>query len=231
MTIDRIIWTPLERDTISRIVWTPLLILLACLITSQAVCQNVNDIVLSRRIASTGREEKVFWRAGFTITNGVLTVNAPTVSIAGVTGLQAALDGKAATNHTQAWSTITGTPTTLLGYGITSFSTTAFKLAASTPDTLTGSELGLGWKETKMTLGTPGSAFQFYQSGSPAQAVASFGGTIVCHKIEATALSVMTTVPATSGSPGEVGQMASDGFFLYVCTGFNEWKRVPLSAY
>lgn len=39
--------------------------------------------------------------------------------IADVTGLQAALDGKANTSHTQAWATITATPTTLAGYGIT----------------------------------------------------------------------------------------------------------------
>jgi hypothetical protein len=35
------------------------------------------------------------------------------------TATQTALDGKAATSHNQAWSTITATPTTLAGYGIT----------------------------------------------------------------------------------------------------------------
>ncbi len=39
-------------------------------------------------------------------------------AISTITGLQAALDGKASTSHNQAWSTITTTPTTLAGYGI-----------------------------------------------------------------------------------------------------------------
>lgn len=42
-----------------------------------------------------------------------------TPQISDISGLQTALDGKAATSHNQAWSTITSTPTTLSGYGIT----------------------------------------------------------------------------------------------------------------
>lgn len=53
-----------------------------------------------------------------------------TQAISTVVGLQDALDGKAPTSHNQAWSTITSTPTTLAGYGITDAITAA--TAAST---------------------------------------------------------------------------------------------------
>lgn len=39
------------------------------------------------------------------------------------------------------------------------------------------------------------------------------------------------TVPPTAAAQGIVGQMASDGNFLYVCVGKNSWKRIALTAF
>jgi hypothetical protein len=39
------------------------------------------------------------------------------------------------------------------------------------------------------------------------------------------------SVPANSTSQGIAGQMATDGNFLYVCIGTNQWKQVALSAF
>ncbi|HZW05395.1 MAG TPA: hypothetical protein VFF58_00675 [Candidatus Nitrosotalea sp.] len=39
------------------------------------------------------------------------------------------------------------------------------------------------------------------------------------------------TVPPTSASQGIGGQLATDGNFLYVCVGTNQWKRLALSAF
>lgn len=71
--------------------------------------------------------------AGYGIADGITAAAAAaayapishTQAIGTITGLQAALDGKAASSHNQAWSTITGTPTTLSGYGITNSLTAA----------------------------------------------------------------------------------------------------------
>jgi hypothetical protein len=38
------------------------------------------------------------------------------------------------------------------------------------------------------------------------------------------------TVPKAANSQGVQGQMATDGAFLYICTGTNSWMKVPLSA-
>jgi hypothetical protein len=38
-------------------------------------------------------------------------------------------------------------------------------------------------------------------------------------------------VPETSAGQGIQGQLATDGAFLYVCTGKNQWKRLALSAF
>ena len=37
--------------------------------------------------------------------------------------------------------------------------------------------------------------------------------------------------PATSMSKGQFGQAATDGAFLYVCIGTNQWKRTLLSNF
>lgn len=42
---------------------------------------------------------------------------------------------------------------------------------------------------------------------------------------------LLVSVPATSTSPGSPNQMASDGNFLYFCTGANQWKRIALSGF
>lgn len=41
-------------------------------------------------------------------------------------------------------------------------------------------------------------------------------------------------VPASgsaAGTPIQIQGMATDGTYLYVCTGVNQWKRVALSAF
>jgi len=38
-------------------------------------------------------------------------------------------------------------------------------------------------------------------------------------------------VPATSSAPGEFGQIATDGTYLYVATGTNTWKRASLTGF
>jgi hypothetical protein len=39
------------------------------------------------------------------------------------------------------------------------------------------------------------------------------------------------SVPAASTSQGIGGQMATDGNFLYICTGTNTWKRLALGVF
>lgn len=38
-------------------------------------------------------------------------------------------------------------------------------------------------------------------------------------------------VPASSSAPGQLGQIATDGTYLYVATGTNQWKRIALSSF
>jgi hypothetical protein len=41
----------------------------------------------------------------------------------------------------------------------------------------------------------------------------------------------MTPVPASATAVGEVGDIAQDGSFLYVCVANNSWKRVAIAAW
>lgn len=238
MNIDRIIFTPLERDTIARIIWTPLLVALTFLtLLTSCYSQQVNDLIIPQRIASTGRVQNVFWRSGFTITNGLLTVNAPTVSIAGVTGLQAALDGKVSLTGSYTnpdwlvsipFSKITSRPSTLLGYGITSFETEAFILSPAV-DSLDEAEDGLGWVDSRLTLQGGGGALQWYESGP--QKIMAWSGKIQAASMDLTSVSIFTAVPSGPTAAGEAGQMAFDENFFYVCVALNTWKRAALSSW
>ena len=38
-------------------------------------------------------------------------------------------------------------------------------------------------------------------------------------------------VPAMSSSPGNFGQIATDGAYLYCCVGTNKWVRAALSTF
>lgn len=38
-------------------------------------------------------------------------------------------------------------------------------------------------------------------------------------------------IPANSGAPGTVNQVALDNDFLYVCVASNTWKRIPLVSF
>src|SRR5208337_869657 len=42
---------------------------------------------------------------------------------------------------------------------------------------------------------------------------------------------ILVPVPATLTSPGQIGDMALDSNFLYVCTATNTWSRTALSQY
>jgi hypothetical protein len=37
--------------------------------------------------------------------------------------------------------------------------------------------------------------------------------------------------PPTSASPGNAGQISTDGNFLYICVAAGSWKRVALSSF
>lgn len=39
------------------------------------------------------------------------------------------------------------------------------------------------------------------------------------------------TAPPTATSPGQKGQMAMDGQYLYVCIATNTWRRVTLDGF
>lgn len=39
------------------------------------------------------------------------------------------------------------------------------------------------------------------------------------------------TPPATSGASGTAGQMAYNGFYLFVCVATNTWRRVALGSW
>lgn len=238
--IDRIIWTPVERDIIARIVWTPLSVLLLIL---SALCSplsaiEVGDVILRQRIATSGRENpNVAWRSGFTITDGVLTLNAPSVSIGGVTGLQAALDGKVSLTGSYtnpSWlvsipfSKLTGTPTTLAGYGITSFETDAFILTNVT-NSLAENQRGLGRVGGRDTGQLGGGTLQWYQSGS--DKIMAWSGILQAAALNVTNVSIFVTAPVSPTSAGEVGQMAFDESYLYVCVALNTWKRTALSSW
>lgn len=174
--------------------------------------------------------------SGYGITDALTAVAAAaayaplshTQAISTVTGLQAALDAKAATSHTQAWSTITSTPTTLAGYGITEFSTDAFILTNVT-NSLTSGQRGLGRVSGRDTMQAGGGTLQWYQSGS--DKIMAWSGRIQASQMDLTAVSVFTTAPTSSTSPGEAGQMAFDANFFYVCVAFNSWKRSALSSW
>lgn len=42
---------------------------------------------------------------------------------------------------------------------------------------------------------------------------------------------VPSTPPASSTASGISGQIATDGDYLYVCVGANQWKRTPLTSF
>jgi hypothetical protein len=39
----------------------------------------------------------------------------------------------------------------------------------------------------------------------------------------------ITSVPQDSQSPGQVGNIAIDSEYFYICTEINSWKRIPLN--
>lgn len=120
------------------------LVLFLSLVLLSKVCA-VDDVIVDRetttitemRLANPGADKLWFWdnsankidwlSLGTNLSISGTTLNASggggawgtiTGTLSDQTDLQSALDGKAATSHTQNWSTILSTPTTLVGYGI-----------------------------------------------------------------------------------------------------------------
>lgn len=220
---------------------------LTCLaLLTSVTAQSVGDFIIEEKTSSAGRVTKRYWPkgastlwgtnpsslpakiaigSGLSLSGSPLTLSSSfSGSIADVTGLQAALDGKAATIHNQAWSTITGTPTTLAGYGITSISVDAFKLNTAV-DSLGAEELGLGWVDSRLTLQGGGSVLQWYEDGG--ENIMAWAGKMQAESMDLTHVSLFTSVPETLSSSGEAGQMAYDDTGLYVCTALNSWRVIP----
>lgn len=77
------------------------------------------------------------------------------VNISNVAGLQAALDGKAASSHNHSWSNITsGKPTTLAGYGITD-AASAYTLPTASTSVLGGIKVGSNLTISNGVLSAP----------------------------------------------------------------------------
>lgn len=230
-------------SSIVRVAATALTVL--TLLTS-VTAQSVGDFIIEEKTSSAGRVTKRYWPkgpstlwganssslpakiaigSGLSLSGSPLTLSSSfSGSIADVTGLQAALDGKASTIHNQSWSTITGTPTTLAGYGITSISVDAFKLNTAV-DSLGAEELGLGWVDSRLTLQGGGSVLQWYEDGG--ENIMAWAGKMQAESMDLTHVSLFTAAPATLSSSGEAGQMAYDDTGLYVCTALNTWRLIP----
>lgn len=71
--------------------------------------------------------------------------------------------------------------------------------------------------------GTPGVGSTVIYGAKPVVLVDSSGNTY--------SASPWVSVPATSSSPGKVGQLAEDANYLYVCTATNTWMRTALTTF
>lgn len=104
-------------------------------------------------------------------------------------------------------------------------------LKTAAGNTIATDETGIGWADDKLTLRAPPGTLQFSTTGSPAEPVMTWSGRIVAQHIDVTSMSLFTSVPATSSSPGTAGQMAYDGSYFYTCTALNTWKRAALASW
>jgi hypothetical protein len=107
----------------------------------------------------------------------------------------------------------------------------AFRVDPIGTNTIDPTQYGMGWSDSKFTLRTPPGNLQFATTGDPAEPVMTWPGRITAEHIDVTSMSLFTSVPATSESPGTVGQMAFDSGYFYVCTALNTWKRAALTTY
>lgn len=103
--------------------------------------------------------------------------------------------------------------------------------ALSTTDTITPTQRGMGWADSKFTLRTPPGNLQFSATGDPAVPVMTWPGRITASHIDVTSMSLFTTAPASATSQGTMGQMAYDSNFFYICVALNSWKRTALSSW
>lgn len=107
----------------------------------------------------------------------------------------------------------------------------AWLLDPPSANTFVPSQYGMGWSDSKFTLRTPPGNLQFSTTGDPAEPVVTWPGRIIADHIDVTSMSLDTTVPASSESPGTVGQTACDGSYIYKCTALNTWKRAALNTW
>ena len=91
-----------------------------------------------------------------------------------------------------------------------------------------GSEDLIAWSQT------PLQPMQFGlvdTSGSGAELVLRLSGPVDMVVRDGTAITTETTIPASAGAAGVLGQTAYDTNFEYRCVGTNTWKRTPLSTW
>lgn len=101
----------------------------------------------------------------------------------------------------------------------------------SPADTILPAENGIGWADGKFTVRTPSGALQFSTTGDPAEPVMTWPGRIVASHIDVTSMSLYTSPPLTSSSPGTPGQKAYDANYEYTCVALNTWKRTALNSF
>lgn len=186
MIIDRIIFTPLERETIARIVWTPLLIVLTALTMLTSVsAQNVGDFILNEKVATTGRVTARYWPKGASTLWGTDASSLPQKIIIG-NGLLLSS------------GTLTAT-----GAGAQD----NFLLDDFAAETITLGQSGMGWDENGyITIGSAAGWLQIYEAGDPLESTIHFGGRFVADAIEASLIigSITGEQVASGQIPGGV---------------------------
>jgi hypothetical protein len=172
--IAKIIITPLSRETIARMTISAIAspvsafkrivvsALLMLMITSMQA-QNVGDFLVNEKIASTGRVTLRSWPKG---ANTLWGTDANSLPQKITLGAGLTLSGTTLSAAGGSWSSITGKPTTLSGFGITDGITAAAAAAAYSPlnhaqaiSTVTGLQTTLDTK-ANIVAGTAGVAEQ-----------------------------------------------------------------------
>lgn len=107
----------------------------------------------------------------------------------------------------------------------------AWLLDPPAQNTFVPSQYGIGWSDSKFTVRTPPGNLQFDVTGDPEEPVMTWPGRIVADHIDVTSMSLYTSPPLTSSSPGTPGQKAYDANYEYTCVALNTWKRVALNSF